>query len=182
MGWADGVAMCQHRRLPRCVQLDDVKQAAYIGLIKAARSFDPTRGASFKTFARYRIVGAIKDDLRLSDWATRTARRDGLVPHHVLFGDVVSSENDDSDYSWCDVEDRTPNLADSVIEDMDNKAEVAALLRGVPRKYREVIEMYHMRSMFMSEIGREVGLSESRVSQILSQWTNVIRDSGRRVA
>ena len=182
MDWADRLAVSQHLRLPRSVQLDDVKQAAYIGLIKAARSFDPTRGASFKTFAWYRIKGAIVDDLRLSDWGTRTTRRDGLVPPHVLFGDVTGSEKDDDGCEWYDVVDETANVAESVIADLDDKAEVAALLRRLPRKYREIVAMYYMRSMLMSEIGREVGLSESRVSQIIMQWTSVIRDSGRKVA
>lgn len=182
MDWADRIAICQHRRLPRFVQLDDVKQAAYMGLIKATRSFDPDRGASFKTFARYRIVGAIADDLRLSDWGTRGARRDGMVTHHSFFSEVRPNAVFDNDREWYDVEDLAINVSEDVMVDLDNKAEVAAHLRGLSSRDRAIMVMYYMRSMTMLEIGREVGLSEARVSQLISQWVKEIRHSGRRVA
>src|SRR5882724_3392753 len=52
------------KKLPSSVDRDDVIGAAELGLVEAAQNFDPTRGVLFKTFAYYRIRGAIYDSLR----------------------------------------------------------------------------------------------------------------------
>lgn len=62
-------------RLPRTVQLEDLVNAGVIGLIEAYNSFDHTRNAQFKTFAKFRIRGAILDSLRVLDWGSRSVRR-----------------------------------------------------------------------------------------------------------
>src|SRR3954468_8196974 len=46
------------RRLPRHVDLDDLRSAGMIGLIEAAERFDPTRNENFEAFAEFRIRGA----------------------------------------------------------------------------------------------------------------------------
>lgn len=62
-------------RLPASVELDDLVQVGIIGLIEAARQFDPTQGVQFETFASQRIRGAMLDELRREDWLPRQARR-----------------------------------------------------------------------------------------------------------
>jgi RNA polymerase sigma factor for flagellar operon FliA len=62
-------------RLPQQVDLGDLVQAGVIGLIDAYRNFDHTRNTQFKTFARFRIRGAILDSLRELDWGSRAVRR-----------------------------------------------------------------------------------------------------------
>ncbi len=62
-------------RLPASVQLEDLVNAGVIGLLEAYESFDNTRNAQFKTFARFRIRGAILDSLRSLDWGSRGMRR-----------------------------------------------------------------------------------------------------------
>jgi RNA polymerase sigma factor for flagellar operon FliA len=62
-------------RLPANVQIEDLVNAGVIGLIEAYNSFDHTRKAQFRTFARFRIRGAILDSLRLLDWGSRSLRR-----------------------------------------------------------------------------------------------------------
>ena len=62
-------------RLPASVEIDDLCQAGMIGLLEAARSFDPQGGASFETFAGIRIRGAMIDELRRGDWAPRSVHR-----------------------------------------------------------------------------------------------------------
>src|SRR5215471_11560289 len=56
------------KKLPPSVDRDDVIGAAELGLVEAAQNFDPTRGVLFKTFAYYRIRGAIYDALRKVGW------------------------------------------------------------------------------------------------------------------
>src|SRR6266705_2688212 len=51
---------------------DDLVQVGCIGLIQALEAFDPRHGASFETYARLRIRGAMLDELRRMDWVPRT--------------------------------------------------------------------------------------------------------------
>ncbi|WP_230369308.1 sigma-70 family RNA polymerase sigma factor [Paludibacterium denitrificans] len=62
-------------RLPASVELNDLIQVGVIGLIDAARQFDPSRGVQFETFASQRVRGAMLDELRREDWLPRQARR-----------------------------------------------------------------------------------------------------------
>ena len=56
-------------RLPASVQLDDLVQSGLIGLLEAGRSYDPSKGASFETYAGIRIRGAMIDEMRRGDWS-----------------------------------------------------------------------------------------------------------------
>ncbi len=62
-------------RLPASVQPDDLMQAGMIGLLEAARNYDPGQGASFETYAGIRIRGAMLDEVRRNDWAPRSVHR-----------------------------------------------------------------------------------------------------------
>jgi len=59
-------------RLPSSVDIDDLMQSGMVGLLEAAGNFDPTRGASFETYAGIRIRGAMLDDIRKHDWTPRS--------------------------------------------------------------------------------------------------------------
>jgi RNA polymerase sigma factor for flagellar operon FliA len=61
-------------RVPRHVSRDDLVSAAMAGLAQAARSFDPERGVTFARYASTRIKGALLDELRSRDWASRSVR------------------------------------------------------------------------------------------------------------
>ena len=62
------------RRLPAAVDREDLVQSGVLGLIDAARRFDPARGCSFETYCDIRIRGAVLDQLRALDWAPRSVR------------------------------------------------------------------------------------------------------------
>src|SRR5438034_4554513 len=62
-------------RLPESVSLDDLVSTGVIGLISAIDHFDPTHNVKLKTYAEYKIRGAILDSLRGLDWAPRQKRR-----------------------------------------------------------------------------------------------------------
>jgi RNA polymerase sigma factor for flagellar operon FliA len=69
------VARRIHERLPESISLDDLVSEGTIGLIAAIDRFDPTHNVQLKTFAEYKIRGAILDSLRHLDWAPRQQRR-----------------------------------------------------------------------------------------------------------
>lgn len=62
-------------RLPGHVNRDDLTSAGLTALVVAATAFDPGRGISFASYAGTRVRGAILDDLRSVDWASRSGRR-----------------------------------------------------------------------------------------------------------
>jgi RNA polymerase sigma factor for flagellar operon FliA len=64
-----------HERLPESVNLDDLVSTGVVGLISAIDRFDPTHNVKLKTYAEYKIRGAILDSLRGLDWAPRQQRR-----------------------------------------------------------------------------------------------------------
>jgi RNA polymerase sigma factor for flagellar operon FliA len=62
-------------KLPPSVEWDDLYGAGVIGLIDAVERFDASRGIAFTTFAEMRVRGAILDNLRSLDWASRNTRK-----------------------------------------------------------------------------------------------------------
>lgn len=62
-------------RLPPNVQVDDLIQAGMIGLLEAQQNYDPSKGASFETYAGIRIRGAMLDDIRKGDWVPRSVHK-----------------------------------------------------------------------------------------------------------
>ena len=64
-------------RLPQHVELEDLVNAGVLGLLEASRTFDRSKNAQFKTFAKFRIRGAILDSLRDADWGSRYLRKRG---------------------------------------------------------------------------------------------------------
>lgn len=62
------------RRLPTHVDTDDLISAGYIGLVQAAKSYDKSTGVPFARWASRRIKGAVIDELRAMDWASRQLR------------------------------------------------------------------------------------------------------------
>ncbi|MBS3803697.1 MAG: RNA polymerase sigma factor FliA [Oleiphilaceae bacterium] len=69
------IALHMLGRLPASVQLDDLMQAGMIGLLEAAQKYQPTKGASFETYAGIRIRGAMVDEMRRGDWVPRSVHR-----------------------------------------------------------------------------------------------------------
>jgi RNA polymerase sigma factor for flagellar operon FliA len=63
-----------HERLPQHVALEDLVHSGVLGLIDAVRNFDASKNVQFKSYAQFRIRGAILDSLRELDWASRRTR------------------------------------------------------------------------------------------------------------
>ncbi|AQA20195.1 RNA polymerase sigma factor FliA [Halioglobus japonicus] len=62
-------------RLPASIELDDLVQAGYLGLLEAMQRFDENNGTPFQAYASARIRGAMVDELRSRDWLPRSVRR-----------------------------------------------------------------------------------------------------------
>lgn len=96
------------KRLPACVELDEMISAGQLGLVQAANRYDPELHPSFQAFARLRVFGAIIDSVRYYNWP----RRYEEMPLGWMQGGITSA--DDGEYAGQTHNDRVPpQLIDS---------------------------------------------------------------------
>jgi RNA polymerase sigma factor FliA len=69
------IARRVHERLPQHLPIEELYSAGVLGLLDAFGKFDPSKHVLFRTYAQYRIRGAILDSLRTLDWSPRELRR-----------------------------------------------------------------------------------------------------------
>ena len=199
------------RRLPAHVNRDDLSSAAMLGLAQAARSWDPERGASFERHAATRIRGALLDELRDSDWASRSVRsrarrlqeageeltgRLGRTPTpaelaaelgtdtgavNKLLDDVHRATvlNYESIVADGDADDLLPSgdrPPDHVLVDRERRAYLSDAVLALPERLRAVVVGYFYQERPMLEIAGELGVTESRVSQLRAEALILLRD------
>src|SRR5215475_11944192 len=73
-----------HERLPQHVEMDELVSAGVLGLMDAFRKFDPAKKVQFRSYAQFRIRGAILDSLRTLDWSPRDLRRKGRAIEQAI--------------------------------------------------------------------------------------------------
>src|SRR6202161_4787549 len=73
-----------HGRLPQHVPIEDLYSAGVLGLLDAFGRFDPSKQVQFRTYAKFRIRGAILDSLRTLDWSPRDLRRKGRAIEEAI--------------------------------------------------------------------------------------------------
>jgi RNA polymerase sigma factor for flagellar operon FliA len=73
-----------HERLPQHVPIEDLYSAGVLGLLDAFARFDPSKLVQFRTYAQFRIRGAILDSLRTLDWSPRELRRKGRAIEQAI--------------------------------------------------------------------------------------------------
>lgn len=196
------------RRIPSHVVRDDLLSAAMFALATSARSFDASLGTSFAGFASMRIRGALTDELRSMDWATRsvrtkarqveTTRRElehqlGRTPTTpqiatALGLTVAELSTIESDTARADVVSlhALPNEADDLLPGVEDGPESFALRRetlvelrtaidALPPRLAFVVTQYFFGQRKMRDIAAELGVTESRVSQLRSEALVVLR-------
>jgi RNA polymerase sigma factor (sigma-70 family) len=143
---AEKLARIKSKRTPKCVQLDELLSAAYLGLTLAAHGFDDSRGVPFAAYAECRIKGSMCDYLRELKWVSRSDDR------------TVSSYERDDDNSLKDA-----------IEDQPDSNEFDLMTESLKDSRRNILELYYVWGFTQKEIGSKIGVNESRVSQILAE-------------
>jgi RNA polymerase sigma factor for flagellar operon FliA len=73
-----------HERLPQHVDIEDLVSAGVVGLMDAFAKFDPDKKVQFRSYAQFRIRGAILDSLRTLDWSPRELRRKGRAIEEAI--------------------------------------------------------------------------------------------------
>ena len=155
------------KRLPRCVDPQDLYQDACVGLIRAAARYDAGRNASFRTYARRPVGGAVIDGLRRADHLSRDERRrvkaqgDDAGPMHVA-----------ASHDLAGVLQPPERCAATAERDRVLQAAIGTL----PVRLRILIRAYYHGGQTMREIGCRLGVNESRVSQIHKRALGLLRE------
>jgi RNA polymerase sigma factor for flagellar operon FliA len=196
-------------RVPGHVSHDDLTSAGMLALVQAAEGFDDTRGASFATYASVRIRGALLDELRGLDWASRSVRRRArqvddargrissvlgrpAADHEVAaalgigVGELDAHREDVARASVMSlqafeertVEEMLPAHTITPIDIIEQRERVSYLHDAVaklPEKLKTVVEGYFFGDRPMADIADELGVSESRVSQLRAEAVQLLR-------
>jgi RNA polymerase sigma factor for flagellar operon FliA len=202
--------------LPKNVDHEDLYSAGVLGLLDAHAKFDLSKGVKFETYAVWRIKGAVLDQLRALDWASRSMRRkartlDGVTQRlDQKLGRAASEEelaramkmtrtdfyrlldqvrgavlvSLDESRSGEDQEPSTlgDHLADPTainleerLEEEEGKILLLRTLHQLPEQERLVVSLYYYEHLTLKEIGRALGISESRVSQVHTRAMSRLR-------
>ena len=205
------IASRKARELPAHCDIDDLASAGLVALMEAIDRFDPAKGASFEQYAWTRVAGALVDELRKQDWASRSVRREGrrierardsFVARHGIapteaelaaeLGTTVDGlrltleDLDRSDVGSLNAPARAADDAmlvevgdtiqapegrhepESTLLGADRSAAMRAAIARLSERERDVLALIHVQELPGAEIGRMLGVSESRVSQILA--------------
>jgi RNA polymerase sigma factor for flagellar operon FliA len=198
-------------KLPGHVSRDDLTSAGMMALAQAARSFDAERGVPFARFATVRIRGAIIDELRSHDWASRSVRIKarqraaaeeelaatlGRHPTHAELASRLGISVDDLAAVEEDVhrsvvlslqgfsdagtlEGMLPHQDPGPEEVMLNRERASYLVDAVaalPERLRAVVEGYFFNERPMAELATELGVTESRISQMRAEALALLKD------
>jgi RNA polymerase sigma factor for flagellar operon FliA len=199
------------QRVPGHIRRDDLTSAGYLALVRAARAYDPERGVPFSRYAATRIRGALVDELRSHDWASRSVRArarqidqareqlsgdagqrpsdDQVARHlgigrddvHAVAGDVHRAVLTSLQHlgESADVDALVPAHEPAPDEDILHRERLGYLTDSVaelPERLQRVIVGVFFEERPLAELAAELGVSESRVSQIRAEALQLLRD------
>jgi RNA polymerase sigma factor FliA len=197
-------------RVPAHVGRDDLVSAGMAALATAAKSYDPSRGTTFSAFVSVRIRGALLDELRGLDWASRSVRGRarridtaeqeltaalGRTPTRTELAEVLGVAVDELDAANDDVqramvlslqgfaagtaEDLVTERAPGPEELILHRERIGYLhdaVEALPERLRTVVTDYFFHERPMAEIAAELGVTESRVSQLRGEALVLLRE------
>ncbi len=175
-----------------------------IGLMDAIAKFEPSRGLQFQTYAVSRIRGAIIDGLRAADWVPRSVRnmiRDvnramaaleaslGRSPTeseiaqemHISVRELrdIYTKASQSSVASVDELSEVGDLAFAAgdpFEDGETRAALMNAVEGLPQRDQVIVALYYFEGLTLAEIGQVLGVTESRISQLHTKATLVLKE------
>ena len=213
------IASRKVRELPAHCELDDLASAGLVALMEAIDRFDPAKGANFEQYAWTRVAGALVDELRKLDWASRSVRREGrrierardsffartgsmpteselaaelgatVGELRTAMEDIDRSDIGSLNAPTRGADDSAPIEVGDALEaplefdpessllGADRNAAMRGAIARLSERERHVLSLVHVQELPGAEIGRMLGVSESRVSQILAGIRGKLHDA-----
>jgi RNA polymerase sigma factor for flagellar operon FliA len=195
-------------RVPATVVREDLVSAGHLALVLASRSYDPETGVPFARYAALRIRGALIDELRSMDWASRGARHRaremsaasdrltaalGRTPSREELAKELGTDVAAVDQARQDAERRVLSMdatvhpvADLVRDEAPGPEEnvligerlryLRAAVETLPDRLRSVIEGLFLQDRTVAELADELGVTQSRISQLRTEGLALMRD------
>ena len=208
LGLVKRVALHLKVRIPPFMELDELIQVGMIGLLEAARAYNPTKGIEFESFALSRVRGAILDEVRQLSYLPRSAvafnksenqatnalaSELGRAPTQSELADHMGDDLDlfqkrrgnakrfetlsmevmtDEVLGIADERTRQP---DAIVEHQQFMGAVADAIAELPERDQLLMSLYYVEELNLKEIGEILGVTESRISQLLSGIVKKLR-------
>lgn len=160
------IAHAFKRRVPANVDVEDLVAAAMSGLWDAIR-FHPEAGPGFEHYAAMRVRGAVIDELRSQDWLPRRHR--ALVEEGKVARVRVIYDEEENRRAAGEGDPESDAVRKAISEALVDR------LRFLMPRERHVVEAYYFREEKLRDIGKRMGISEPRVSQIHSRAVEKLR-------
>ena len=148
------------------LEMEEIDSSASMALVEAAQSFDPTRNIKFGTFARIRILGALRDTVK-GFYAQRYVRD---MPNARTYHYVPGMEERGLLFMT------SPDAP--VDEYVDAVEAVEQWFSKLPRRQAVACREVYLRDRTLVQIGAILGCSKSRVSYLHAEALDILRDSG----
>ncbi len=210
LGMVKRVALHLKVRVPPFMELDELIQVGMIGLLEAARAFDPAKGIEFESFALSRVRGAMLDEVRHLSFLPRSAvayNKSETKATNVLQSELgrAPTQAELADHMGDDLEafhkkrgqakrfetfsievmtDEVMNIADesskqpdAIVEHQQFMQSVGSAIGELPERDQLLMQLYYVEELNLKEIGEVLGVTESRVSQLLTAIVKKLRVS-----
>jgi len=208
LGLVKRVALHLKVRIPPFMELDELIQVGMIGLLEAARAFNPTKGIEFESFALSRVRGAILDEVRQLSYLPRSAvafnksenqatnalaselgraptqaeladhmgddlelfqkRRGNAKRFETLSMEVMTDE-------VMGIADERTRQPDAIVEHEQFMGAVTDAIAELPERDQLLMSLYYVEELNLKEIGEILGVTESRISQLLTAVVKKLR-------
>ena len=208
LGMVKRVALHLKVRLPPFMELDELIQVGMIGLLEAARAYNPGKGIEFENFAHSRVRGAILDEVRRLSFLPRSAvaiNKSHSTATHELAAELgrTPTQAELADHMGKDIElfhkERTQarrfetysmevvteevmNIAtdasqqpEAIVEHEQFMGALTDAVADLPERDQLLMNLYYVEELNLKEIGEVLGVTESRVSQLLTAVVKKLR-------
>lgn len=165
------IAASVARRLPSHVDRDELVSLGALGWAEARARFDASRGVPFAGFAAMRIRGAILDGLRACDTLSRGERKRAKADCEPTAQRIVSDESEVDAAIAADAD------ASEILQNEELRAELRAALDQLPARERYIVQRHFFDDVPMRALGLELGVTESRISQIVTATIGKLRST-----
>lgn len=189
-----GIAQKVRTQFDLNVEVEDLVAFGYAGLLQARERFDPSRGVQFKTFAYYRVRGAVLDGIRKMAYLPRRAHeklRAAAAADDVLeatgeehaatppeargiegaterLGDAIGKLTASFVIAAVGQEDTAPEQSspEATLLRSEAKARVREALASLPERELALVRGFYFEGRQFDEVAEELGISKSWASRL----------------